>query len=49
MKELRQQCKTGWLILSDVLCKRVAKAARKRFYGHGDTPYRHNIMLASGR
>lgn len=39
LKELRQQCKTDRAKLGDVLCDRVAKATRKRFYGDGETPY----------
>ncbi len=39
LKELRQQCKTDRARLGDVLCKRVAEATRKRFYGDGKTPY----------
>ena len=39
LKELRQQCRTDRASLGDMLCNRVAKATRKRFYGDGDTPY----------
>lgn len=39
LKELRQQCKTDRGTLCDVLCNRVAEAARQRFYGDGKTPY----------
>ncbi|MCC8911811.1 EexN family lipoprotein [Xanthomonas euvesicatoria] len=39
LKELRQQCKTDRATLGDLLCNRVAEAARKRFYGDGTTPY----------
>ncbi|MDN8643686.1 EexN family lipoprotein [Stenotrophomonas indicatrix] len=39
LKELRQQCKTDRGTLGDVLCNRVAEAARQRFYGDGKTPY----------
>lgn len=39
LKELRHQCKTDRATLGDVLCNRVAEAARKRFYGNGKTPY----------
>ena len=41
LKELRQQCKTDRAKLGDVLCNRVAEATRKRFYGDGETPTRH--------
>lgn len=39
LKELRQQCKTDRARLGDVLCKRVAEATRKRFYGEDKNPY----------
>lgn len=39
LKELRQQCKTAHADLGDMLCDRVAEAARERFYGDGQVPY----------
>ncbi|MGP5868212.1 EexN family lipoprotein [Pseudomonas aeruginosa] len=39
LKKLRQQCKLGREELGDLLCKRVAEATRKRFYGDGKVPY----------
>ena len=39
LKELRQQCQTDRDTLDEVLCKRVADATRKRFYGDGKVPY----------
>ncbi|ELT47750.1 lipoprotein [Brucella intermedia M86] len=39
MKELRRQCITDRAALGDELCRRVAEATRKRFYGDGKVPY----------
>lgn len=39
LKELRRQCKTERLTMSDVLCNRVAEATNKRFFGNGKVPY----------
>ncbi|MDN5842445.1 MAG: entry exclusion lipoprotein TrbK [Alcaligenaceae bacterium] len=44
LKELRQQCQTDRDTLDDVLCKRVADATRKRFYGDGKVPYTPSEM-----
>lgn len=39
LKELREQCKLDRARLGDGLCKRVAEATRKLFYGDGNVPY----------
>ena len=39
LKELRRQCITDRAALGDELCRRVAEATRKRFYGDGKVPY----------
>jgi len=39
LKELRRQCKTERPTMGDVLCKRVAEATNKRFFGDGKVPY----------
>ncbi len=39
LKELHRECQMDRDTLDEVLCKRVADATRKRFYGDGKVPY----------
>ncbi|MGB3124532.1 MAG: EexN family lipoprotein [Pseudomonas sp.] len=39
LEKLRQQCKTDRTKLGDELCKRVAEATNRRFFGDGKVPY----------